>query len=168
MAVAVSQEYPLLDGNAPSWADITTTINVQGGGSFKDIDYKELKWSSTVARGEQRGASGGRVIRRTTGELTEAGSAIYYRSGLRKLLKEIYPLAPVRGNQRLVSLVTFNVVVLHTVPGDDEIYHHEMRGCRLSSFDATMTQGTDAEEVAMDLAPLSNVQIIGGVEIVLL
>jgi hypothetical protein len=168
MTVAVSQEYPLLDGNAPSWADITTTINIQGGESFKDIDYKEIKWASAVALGEQRGASGGRVMRRTTGELTETGSAVYYRSGLRKLLKAMAPQMQTRGNQRLITTATFNIVIIHKVPGDDEIYHHEMRGCRLTGLDATMTQGPDAEEIALSLNPLSNVDIIGGVEYVLL
>jgi len=168
MAVAVSQEYPLLNEIAPSWADITTTINITDGESFTDIDYKEIKWKSAVEKGEQRGASGGRVIKRTTGAKTDEGSAVFYKSGLRKLLRALQAAAPVRGNQRLISLVTFDVVILHTPPGADDIYHEEMRGCSISSFDSTMTEGTDAETVAIDLMPIENVYIVDGKEMVLL
>jgi hypothetical protein len=169
MAVAVSQEYPLLNQVAPSWADIKTVININGGISFRDIDYKEIKWKSSVDVGEQRGASGGRVMKHTTGVLTDEGSAVYYKSGLRKLITAIQSVAPVRGNQRLISLVTFDIIIQHTPPGDDDIYHEEMRGCSIKSLESSMVEGPDAETVALDLRPKSNVWVLAdGTEVVLL
>lgn len=167
-SAATSQEYPELNGFAPSWADISTVINVAGGATLKDIDYRSINWTSTVERADQRGASGGRVIKRTAGQLTHEGSCEYYKSGLRKLLAVLLQVAPTRGNQRLVSLVSFDIVILHSVPGDPEIYHEEMRGCRLSSFESAMTEGPDAEVVAMDLAPMETAWIVNGAEVVLL
>lgn len=169
-SLALSQEYPILNGRAPSWADIGITLNITGGQTYKDIDIKSIKWSSKVERGEQRGASGGRVMKRTTGSVTNEGSCEFYKSGLRKLVKAIMaaPEARTRGSEVAVSLVTFDVVILHSVPGDDEIYHEVMYGCSLSSFESSMTEGNDAEVVAMDLAPIKCAWIVDGKEVVLL
>lgn len=168
MPAATSQEYPLLNGYAPSWADIITTINVQDGPTIKDIDYAELKWSSKVSFGEQRGASGGRVIAQTTGSQKDEGSCVYYKSGLWRLLDVLADVAPVRGNQRAVSAVRFNITILHTPYGSDVVYHEFMRGCRLASFESSMKEGDEAEQVPMDLAPMQTGWIVNGKEIVLL
>lgn len=170
MPLAVSQEYPTLNGVAPSWADIKTTINISGGQTFTDIDYKSFKWSSKVERGEQRGASGGRVMKRTTGSKTDEGSCEFYKSGLRKLLKAIIGSTGVytRGNEQLVSLVSFDIIIQHSPPGEVEIYEEAMYGCQLSSFESSMAEGNDAEVVPMDLSPMRCAWLIGGKEVVLL
>jgi hypothetical protein len=170
MPLAVSQEYPSLNDVAPSWADIKTIVNISGGQTVVDIDYKSIKWSSKVERGEQAGASGGRVMKRTTGSVKDEGSCEYYKSGLRKLLKAIVGSTGIytRGNQQLISLVSFDILIQHSVPGDDEIYEEVMRGCRLSSFESSMAEGNDAEIVPMDLAPMYCAWLIGGKEVVLL
>lgn len=169
MALAVSQEYPILNEVAPSWADIGVTFNFLAGETFKNIEFSELKWTSKVDKGVQRGASGGRVMKHTTGAKTDEGSCVWYKSGLWQLLKIVTPYAPVRGNQRLVSLVPFNIIILHTPPGSDEIFHEEMRGCSISSFESSMTEGTDVEKVPMDLKPLECAWVLDdGTEVVLL
>ena len=168
MTVAVSQEYPLYDGVAPSWSDVKTVINVSGGSTLDDIDYAAFKFGTVVTFGEQIGASGGRVIRRTSGSKKDTLTATYYKSGLRKLLRVLMAVAPVRGNQRLVSLVHFDVVTLHTPPGDDGIYEQLARGCRLTKIDGGWQEGDDADKVELDLSPLEIAFKIDGVEVVLL
>jgi len=164
-----AEEYPLLNGNAPSWADVSTVINVAGGATHKDIDYKSIKWSSKRSFGEQRGASGGRVIRQTTGSIKDEGSCEYYKSGLIKLVEALIPVAPRRGNRVRISMVQFDIVILHSVPGDPKVYHEEMRGCRLSSFESSLTEGDEPEIVPMDLAPMECVWVLeDGTEVGLL
>ncbi len=169
MTVALSQEYPLYDGVAPSWSDVKTVLNITGGGTVDDIDYAAFKFGTVVTFGEQIGASGGRVIRRTTGSKKDTLTATYYKSGLRKLLRALIPHAQVRGNQRLVGLVHFDVVTLHSPPGDpDGIYEQIARGCRLTKIDGGWQEGDDADKVELDLSPLEVAFKIDGVEVVLL
>jgi hypothetical protein len=164
----VNQEFPSLNDIAPSWADIQTTHTVSGGSLLDMIDYSGIKFSSKVETGEQRGASGGRVMKRTTGSLKHTASATYYRSGLRKLVKALVPLAPTRGNQSLVSLVPFDVLIQHSPPGESEIYTVKIKGCRLLGIDMSMTEGNDADKVECDINPIEIVNIIDGKEVVLL
>jgi len=163
------EEYPELNGFAPSWADITTTIDIIGGGTHVDIDYKALNWTSKLSFGEQRGASGGRVIAQTTGSVKNEGSCEYYKSGLAKLIAALLPYAPRRGNQARIGLVRFNINIAHTPVGQIGVFREKMRGCRLAGFESKMLEGDEPETVPMDLAPLECMFIgADGVEVVLL
>jgi hypothetical protein len=164
----MNQEFPTLQDIAPSWADIKTTVTPLGGSLIDTIDYSALNWGSTVEVGEQRGASGGRVMRTTTGQLTHEASATYYRSGLRKLVRGLIPLAPQRATQRMVSLVHFDIFIQHTPPGEVDIYEVKLKGCRLLGFTASMTEGTDADKIELALHAKEIVQIIDGLEVVLI
>jgi hypothetical protein len=168
MGAAVSQEFPIVDGIACSWADIVTTVDVLGGGTLRDIDYKAINTGSTVEIGEQRGASGGRVIRRTSGSKKDEASGTWYRSGFRKLVKALIPYAPTRGNQVLISLVHFSLLVQHTPVGESEIYQVRMKGCRLLGRDYKWAEGNDADVVEVALHPVEVVDLIDGKEVVLL
>lgn len=168
MGAAVSQEYPVVDGIASSWADIITTIDVLGGQTLRDIDYAAINTGSTVEIGEQLGASGGRVMRRTSGSAKNTASATYYRSGFRKLVKALMPYAPVRGNQVLISQVHFNILVQHTPLGETEIYQVKIKGCRLLGRDYKFAEGNDADKVELALNPIEVCDIIDGKEVVLL
>ena len=167
MTVAVSQEFPTVNEKACSWADISTTINISGGATLKDIDYSGFKANSTLELGEQRGASGGRVMKRTSGSLKDEASATYYKSGFRTLVTALMVNAPTRGNQRLVGQVEFNISVKHSVPGDDSIYELVIVGARLTKWDATMAEGNEADKLEIDLNPLRVFWKINGLEVVL-
>lgn len=168
MGAANNQEYPVIDGIASSWADIALTIDVMGGGTLKDIDFAAINTGTAVEVGEQIGASGGRVMRRTSGSAKNTASATYYRSGLRKLLKALMPYAPTRGNQVLVSLVHYTMLVQHTPLGESEIYQVKIKGCRLLGRDYKFAEGNDADKVEVALNPIEVVDIIDGKEVVLL
>ncbi len=60
---------------------------------------------------------------------------------------------PRRGNQALVSLVHFDIIVQHTPPGDVEIYESTgLKGCRVSGRTLNSAEGTDAEQVEIPLS----------------
>lgn len=162
------QEYPTLNDLAPSWADIVTSFTIYGGSLLETTDYSAINWSSSVEVGEKRGASGGRVMARTSGAASHEASATFYRSGFRKLLRALMEKAPVRGNQRLVSLVGFDVLIQHTPVGETEIYQTKIKGCRLLGASASMAEGVDADVLELTLNPIEIVQIIDGVEVALL
>lgn len=163
-----TQAYPAVNDISPSWADISATFTVDGGEALEMVDFSAIKWSRSVEVGEQRGASGGRVMARTTGAGSQEASATLYRSGLRKLLKALVAMAPTRGNQRLIGLVAFDILIQHTPPGETEIYVTKIKGCRYLGDSDDMQEGTDADKIEITLNPIEVVQIIDGVEVVLI
>jgi len=164
----MNQEYPSINEIAPSWADIRTSFSVIGGDLLEMIDYAGIKHSGKVEVGEQRGASGGRVMARTTGQASYEASATLYRSGLRKLLKALKKQAPSRGNQKMVAVVGFDILIQHTPPGETEIYEVKLKGCRFLGNADDMKEGNEADKIEVTLNPIEIVQIIDGEEIVLL
>jgi hypothetical protein len=167
-AITGSQEYPTLNGIAPSWADITTVFDVVDGASVKDIDYAGFKYNSTVEVGAQM--KGGVVVKRTTGQKKDEASATFYKSGLRQLMDLLAATAPTRGARKLIGLVPFSISIQHSPPGADpsDIYEVRLRGCRLLKIDETLAEGTDAEKVEIDLAPIEVIWLRNGVELALL
>lgn len=160
--------YPTLNGYAPSWADISTSATVYGGPLIEMTAYKSIDWSSIVEEGRQKGASGGRDMLRTVGQVSHTAKATFYRSGLRALDRALMAVAPVRGNQRLISLVGFDVLIQHTPPGESDIYVVKLVSCRKLSDSETYTEGTEAETADVDLNPIYIAKIIDGEEVVLL
>lgn len=160
-----SNEFPVLDGIVPSWADIIVKATPVGGALINITDIKSISTGVTVEVGEQRGASGGRVMKRTTGAVSYEAAATLYRDGYDKLIEELMKIAPKRGNQRLVSLVHFGIQVLHTPPGSSRIFEYRIKGCRLLGRSIAGEEGTDADTVDLTLNPLEIVDVIDGVEV---
>lgn len=163
-----SQAYPSLDGIEPSWADIAVTATVSGGDLLDMADISGIKWSRKVEVGMRKGTSGGRVMARTTGEGSQEASMTLYRSGLRNLIKSLVKNAPTRGNQVLISLVSFDIMIQHTPPGEVEIYQTKIKGCRYLGDSDDMKEGNEADKIEVTLNPIEIVQIIDGQEVVLL
>ncbi len=164
----MANSYPLLDGIAPSWADITLKITPSGGPILTVEDFAALHSGRSVEVGEQRGASGGRVMRRTTGAVSYESSITFYRTGYQKLIRELAKLAPSRGNQKLVGLVHWGVQVQHKPFNSAEIYERRWKGCRLLGDTLDAAEGTDADQVEVPVSVIEIVDMIDGAEVVLL
>lgn len=163
----MAQDYPLLNGYAPSWADISTTFMVGGGSLLDMIDYAAISWTDTVEEAFQLGA-GGRPMKRTVGQNKAEASVTLYRSGLKKLETALAAVAPQRGNQRRISLVSFKVLIQHIPPGVSDTYQVELRGCRLLERAGSHAEGTDADKIECKLGVMNIVTIENGQEIVLI
>lgn len=160
-----------LNGRAVSWAEIAVKVNISGGQSLPMIDIKSIDHESKVDRGEQRGASGGRVLKRTTGQLTNGASAVFYRDGAKALKRALMAVAPKDSAGRpQISKVTFDINVLHTFEDDvdAEIHETRLKGCHYDKDGGKHAEGTDPETVDVDLNPLEITEVIDGVETVLL
>ena len=115
-----NNDFPILDGIAPSWADIIVKATFYEGALLEMKDIVAINSASSVEVGEQRG--GGRVMRHTTGDLSDEASWTLYRTGYQALIRNLASVAPTRGAQKLISLVHFDIQVQHTPPGSVEIY----------------------------------------------
>jgi hypothetical protein len=160
-------DFPVLDGIAPSWADIKVTLSGSGLVLLDMRDIAAINTGRTVEVGEQRAPSG-QVIKTTSGSLSSEASWTLYRSGFQKMLRTLGAAAPVRGNQRLVSLVHFNIQIMHTPPGDVEIYERRIKGCRYLTDGLNGAEGTDADKVEISLHTKQIADVIEGVEYVML
>jgi hypothetical protein len=165
----MNNDYPILDGVAPSWADIIVRVTPDGAPLLEVKDIAAINTNTTVEVGEQRGASGGRVVRRTTGQVSYEASMTLYRSGYQKFIRGLKAAAEaaglVRGNQFLIALVHFGVQVQHTPINDAELYEYRMKGCRFLGRDLNGAEGTDADQVEIALNPIEIVDIIDGAEV---
>ncbi len=166
--MALNNAFPVYDGIAPSWADISVLAEVGGGPLLDMKDIQAINTGTTLELGEKRGASGGRVIQRTTGAVSQEASMTLYLSGYQKMQRALKAKAPKRGKQRAVSLVHFNIQIKFTPPGDVEIYQTIIKGCRVAGRTLNATEGTDAQLIEVPLNPIEIADIIDGEEVVLL
>lgn len=164
--IMANNDYPVLDGVAPSWADIIVRLSPALGALIETKDIKAINTNATVEVGEQR--AGGRVIKRTTGSSKYEGSLTLYREGAQKMLRGLKGAAPKRGNQRIITLVHFGIQIQHTPPGSLEIYERRLKGCRIIGAALNGAEGTDADVVEVPLSIIEIVDMIDGEEVVLL
>jgi hypothetical protein len=170
--MSTNQEYPLLNGVAPSWADCSGKITATGQPILPMIDVSAYHTGRSLEVGEQRGATGGRVRRRTTGAASYEASVTCYRSGfqpfVRTLMKAAQAAGHVRGPQVSIGKIAFGLNLMWTPDGDTEIYERRVKGCRYLGDTIDTAEGTDADTVECPLSTPEIVDVIDNVEVVLL
>jgi hypothetical protein len=67
----------------------------------------------------------------------------------------------------MISLVHFNLIWQYSVLGDVEIYERRMKGCRWMGDTMNDTEGSDPQEVEVPLSVMQVVDVIDGLEVVL-
>lgn len=154
-----SQDYPTVDGDECSWADISCTAVLPGKPSIALGSLEAIKWSSKVDVGESRGTSGGRVMKTTAGSVKEDGSMSLTRSGLQDVLEQLEQLAisagRVRGDEVIISSIRFDILVQHTPLGETRIFQTMLFGCRYLGDSNDLKQGNDADVIEVTLNPMA-------------
>ena len=161
-----NNQYPVLNGITPSWADIQVTVEGSDQPLIERFDIAAINSSATVEVGEQR--AGGRVIKRTTGSVSCEAAMTLYRPGYMKLLRGLIAAMPTRGAQRLARFAHFNITYQFTPEGDTEIYERRIKGCFISGSSESAAEGTDASQIEVSLNPLEVVDVIDGEEVIAL
>lgn len=162
-----NQDYPVLDGIAPSWADIGVKCSVFDGALFDVKDIAAINTSTTLEVGNQN-APGGRIRKRTTGSLTQEASMTLYQDGWNRFMRNLVAVAPRRGKQALIRHVHFNVQVQFTPEGADEIFEYLIKGCFVSGRALNGAEGTDPNKIEVSLNTIEIVDILDGVEVTLI
>jgi hypothetical protein len=161
-----------LNGSAPSWANASITFDITGAASVEDVDMAGLTFEVTVERGEQRG-QGGRLKKHTDGQSTPTASMSLYQDGMRALKRGLMAAATAANlkdpaGRLQLAKVQFNIIVTHSMDGDPDIHTHKILGCKLAKDAMALAEGSDANKVECDLHPVQIVEIIDGVETVML
>jgi len=166
-----NNDYPILNGIVPSYADIIVRASPAGAALIEMKDIAACNRSRTVEVGVQKGASGGRDMQRTTGVGGQEFTWTLYRTGYQQLFRALMNAAPAsarRGNQVRVSLVHFGIQVQHTPPGSVELFEYRVKGCRVIGDTMAHAEGPDADQVEVPLSVIEIADVIDGVEVVLL
>lgn len=149
-----NQAYPTVNGDECSWADLEIDFDIPGSENLKIYDVEAVKWSSELEVGKSQGLSG-RVMKTTAGSETTSASITFTRSGLRALREALEKAAEaqglVRGNQVIIGRVRFSLLLQHTPLGDDGVYETKLSGCRYMSDSDEMSQGTDPDQIEVNL-----------------
>lgn len=162
-----NQDKPTLNDRAPSWANIVANFTVGDGGALLEtIDFAALNWSWTITRGEQRGASGGRVMKRTSGSVAYEASVTFYRSGYDKLLTALAAKAASRGDQKLIGDVEFDILVMHRWRDSGPLYQVLLKGCLLAGDSEQNAEGDDPNKVECALSVLEIERTVDGQKMV--
>ncbi len=72
--MAVNNEYPVLDGMAPSFADISVKAKPNGAPLIEMVDIAAINTSSTPRSASSAAPPAGAMLRRTTGSKTDEAS----------------------------------------------------------------------------------------------
>lgn len=155
-----NQAFANVNGDVCSWADIGISVNVPGGAEGPLFDIDAIKWSDKVEVSEWRGASGGRVMGTTRGQLSSEASMTVSRAGARQLLQALESAARAlpgfvaRGDRIAIAVVRFDILVQHTPLGTDAIYESKLSACRVLGRSHDYKQGNEVEMVEIILNPL--------------
>lgn len=147
----MAESYPSLNGVAQSWADIKITINVPGGAAVPVTDIANIKYSRTVARGEQRGV-GMEIKKRTRGQRSYSGGITFYAEGKYTLRAALLPLAPIIGGRPDLSGVAFDILVQHAVTPTSPIREVQMLGCFIDEESGDHSEGSDVDKYEVVLS----------------
>jgi len=166
-----NNEYPILDGFAPSWADFTLKIQPSGVALLTARDVKSVNSGATVEVGVQK--AGGRPKNTTVGSSSNEGSFTLYLTGAQIFERALKDAALAAGFVRdggvvQLSLVHFQLDYLFTPPGTSAIWERRLKGCRLLSDKEAPTEGNDATTVDYTIFVTERVKVIDGVECALL
>lgn len=174
---------PLINGFAPSWADISVRISPGSGPLIEIGDIAAIDYNGSVEIGEQR--EGGRVVNRTRGSSSFEASMTLYLSGYQKLLAGLVAAAPIRGSQSLLSLAVFSINIQYTPPTGGGvagqaigavagalgvgggIFETRLKGCRVIGRNLSAAEGNDAQQIEVPLSVIEIVDIVAGKEVVL-
>lgn len=158
--------YPVVDGVAPAWADIAVRLTPTGGELIPMGAIQALTTGTNVELGEQR--EGGRVVKRTRGDVSYEASMTLYADGWQQLLRGLAAQATNDGNRLLVGLTPILINVQWTPPGSNEIFEKRLKGCRIIGESEDSAEGTDAAVIELTLSPLEIVRVIDGQEYALI
>lgn len=161
----MANEYAVLDGIAPSWADLTATVAGYTGGVELDIkDIASITTGVAIEIGEQRG-TGGQLRRRTRGQATYEGAINFYQDGYEKFGEMLLETAPRENGEALIGLVHWDLVIQFMPPGTSRIYTRKLLGCRMAGSNLNPTEGVDANQVEVPVSVAKILDMIGNVPV---
>lgn len=155
-----TQEYPTLNGQPQSWANIGVTFDTYDGPGIDDVDLKALKFKAKVEKGVQR-KTGGQIKGFTVGMPSYEGSFTPYSDGWNNLLTVLAKIAIAKGyvdatGAARLSLVPFSIHVQHTPVDQSYIREVHLEGCYIleDGNDFSESNEADTSEIPIQITKI--------------
>lgn len=150
-----TNEFPIINGNATSWADLDLIFSAYDGPQFRTSDFTALAFKETLDPGEQRGA-GPAVRGSSVGQYSVDGPSftMAYQAHLR-FMRVLVQVARSKGIP--LGAVNFEIAGAFKTPGQD-LSTFELIGCRVIERGLDTKPGPDVIEIETPLwCPLARI-----------
>lgn len=146
----MANEYPTLNGVAPSWGDLEgPSFIIYGGPTIQIADLSAIKWEESLNVGTKRGA-GGRKTGRTTGEGDSNGGITFYEEGWQTLLDGLMTVVVAKGLKGY-GMVPFDVVYQFSPPNSSKTRLLKIESARVVKCGGGGAEGPDPNKIETDL-----------------
>ena len=148
----MATEFPTVNGNYVSWSDIGISIGITGGSIVETADITDVSFEDGSELTEVFGL-GVRKLGRTVGKAKKTAGMTMLLPGWIALRNALKTKAIARGNQKVIGLVEFDILISWTPTGDDSatIETRKIKSCRVLGTKESASQGTDAAKVEITL-----------------
>lgn len=129
----MSDDFPSIQGEYHSWAEIAIPLEIFGGKSFKTPDIAGIKWDETADPEDVPGI-GPDPVGRTVGSVKRSGELSMWNASALEFMKEL-----AKKNRR-IRLVKFDIPgKWEALDGEGVIHTFKLVGCRIAgrTFEAT-------------------------------
>lgn len=159
------EDYPLLQGQYLSWAEIRPVMSIFGGLDVKTKDFQAFDFNDSLSPTKVRGVGPG-FRGRTVGLYDADASMTMYRAAGIDLQTQLYKQAQKNGHSR-IALVVFNLVLdWSPLDGNGQVYTTNIVACRIkerSSKNASSSADASTIEFPLDILGLEEVDPLGNV-----
>lgn len=155
------EEYPLIDGEYPSWANIVASLEIYDGPSIETRDWTKIDFSDKLEPGAIRG-TGPRKRARTVGEYDADATIGLYIDAARRFMKALAAAATAKGISgigRVVFDVKLQYAPLSTSTEDNQadgdgnspIIEVDIIGCRIKTRSGSNASSADGSSIEFPL-----------------
>ena len=137
------REYPLIQGQATSWAEVVPSLQIHGGAAFKTSDFSEFSWSDTLTPGDVQGTGPHKVARTVGMYECEGQMAMYYAKSV-AFEAALAAVNPKIGLAKFDLVISWEPLDVETGSGTGQVFTVKLVACRISSRQISTAPGPDA------------------------
>ncbi len=141
-------DYPMIDGQMVSFAEIEIRAFIFGGSKFETKDFSAVDWDDSL-EGEEVYGAGPDKLGDTTGQYKAAGSMTMYRIKALDFMSELARAKPTASG---IGIVRFDLII-NWSPLDaiGRVITTELLGCRIKQRQSSNATGTAAGTIVLPL-----------------
>ena len=160
-----AEDFPLLNGQYLSWAEIQPVISIFGGLDVKTKDFKEIDHSDTLAPGVARGVGPGKRGR-TVGIYDADASMTMYKASAANFQAQLLKVAQANGHSR-IALVVFDLIMNWSpLDGVGQVYTTKILGARIkerSGKNSADSADASVIEIPLDVLRIEEIDPLGNI-----
>lgn len=159
------EDFPLLQGQFLSWAEIQPVMSIFGGLDVKTKDFAEIDFSDSLSPSKVRGVGPG-FRGRTVGTYDADGSITMYKASAVGFMGQLLKVAQAAGHAR-IGVVAFDLVLNWSpLDGIGQVYTTKILGARIkerSSKNSATSADATTIEIPLDILGVEEIDPFGNI-----